>query len=60
METPEFEWDDEKALSNFKKHNVSFEERRLLVVVHIERNERIRLISCGKATNAERKTYEKS
>ena len=93
MENPEFEWDDEKAISNLKKHDVSFEEgttifndpliatildpdhskdeeryisigisvqRRLLVVVHTEREERIRLINCRKATNAERKTYEKN
>ena len=73
METPEFEWDEEKAVSNLKKHDVSFEEgatifndpriatisdpahskdeerfvsigisiqRRLLVVVHTERNEK--------------------
>ena len=26
MENPEFEWDDEKAISNLKKHVVSFEE----------------------------------
>ena len=30
----------------------------LLVIVHTEREERIRLISCRKATNAERKVYE--
>ena len=93
METPEFEWDDEKAISNIKKHDVSFEEGatifndpllasivdpdhsereeryismgisvqgRLLVVVHTEREDRIRLISCRKATSAERKTYEKN
>jgi uncharacterized protein len=30
----------------------------LLVIVHMERNDRIRLISCRKATNAERRTYE--
>jgi uncharacterized protein len=92
MESPEFEWDDEKAISDLKKHDVSFEEGatifndplittifdpdhsegeesyismgisvqgRLLVVVHTEREERIRLISYRKATNAERKTYEK-
>jgi uncharacterized protein len=35
-------------------------QARLLVVVHTEREERIRLISCRKATSAERKTYEKS
>jgi len=93
METPEFEWDDEKAISNLKKHDVSLEEGatifndpliatifdpdhsddeeryisigisvqgRLLVVVHTEREERIRLISCRKATNTERKAYEKN
>lgn len=26
MENPEFEWDDEKAISNLKKHGVGFEE----------------------------------
>jgi len=31
---------------------------RVLVVVHTERAERIRLISCRKATSAERKSYE--
>jgi len=30
----------------------------LLVVVHTERGERIRLISCRKANSAERKAYE--
>ena len=30
----------------------------LLVIVHTERGERIRLISCRKATNTERKVYE--
>ena len=91
MENPEFEWDDEKAGTNLKKHDVGFEEGatifndlmivtipdpnhskdedryisigisvqgRLLVVVHTERAERIRLISCRKATSAERKSYE--
>lgn len=91
METPEFEWDDEKANSNLKKHAVSFEEgatvfndpmiatikdpdhskdeerfisiglsvqNRLLAVVYTERKERIRLISCRKATSTERKYYE--
>jgi len=91
MENPEFEWDDEKAGSNLKKHGVNFEEGatifndpriatildpdhskgeeryisigisvqgRLLVVVHTEREERIRLISCRKATRGERKMYE--
>ena len=93
MENPEFEWDDEKAVSNLKKHDISFEEGttifndplvvtitdpdhskdeeryislgisvqgRLLVVVHTERDERMRLISYRKATSAERKNYEKT
>jgi uncharacterized protein len=91
MQNSEFEWDDNKAKSNLKKHGVSFEEaatifndpeiatipdpdhsedeerfvslgisliQRLLLVVHAERNERIRLISARKATETERKTYE--
>ncbi|MBI5935286.1 MAG: BrnT family toxin [Chloroflexi bacterium] len=91
MEDFEFEWDDDKAIGNFDKHGVGFEEgatifndpliatifdpdhseneerfislgisvqNRLLVVVHTFREERIRLISCRKATNAERKLYE--
>jgi hypothetical protein len=91
MEDFEFEWDDEKAISNLDKHGVGFEEgatifndplvatisdpdhsedeerfisigtsvqNRLLVIVHTFREERIRLISCRKATNAERKLYE--
>ena len=84
MEDFEFEWDDEKATSNLKKHGVSFDDpgiatifdpdhsgdedryvsigvsaqKSLLVVVHIFREERIRLISCRKATSAERKNYE--
>lgn len=91
MEDVEFEWDDEKAVSNLEKHGVAFEEgttifndplivtirdpnhslseeryisigisiqARLLVVIHTERGERNRLISCRKAGNAERKVYE--
>jgi hypothetical protein len=33
-------------------------QNRLLVIVHTFREERIRLISCRKATNTERKFYE--
>ena len=33
-------------------------QTRLLLVVHTERGERNRLISCRKANNVERKTYE--
>ena len=91
MEDLEFEWDDDKAKSNLKKHSVGFDEGatifndpliatisdpdhsadeeryisigvsvqgRLLVVVHTEREGRIRLISCRKATTDERKAYE--
>jgi len=88
-----FEWDEQKARQNKKKHAVSFEEAstvfgdplsntiddplhshdenrhvtigrsikdRLLVVVHIDRSERVRLISARTATRRERTTYEKS
>ena len=91
MQDPEFEWDDDKASSNLKKHKVSFDEGatafndplvanipdpdhsenedrfivigtsargNLLVVVFTVRNERIRIISCRKATKTERKIYE--
>lgn len=34
------------------------ERRRVLLVVHTDRGDAIRLISCRKATSAERKTYE--
>jgi len=86
-----FEWDEEKAGINFKKHKVRFEEaksvfgdsfsitvddpdhseeeqryidigkstsEKLLVVVYTERGRHIRIISCRKATPAERRKYE--
>ena len=88
-----FEWDADKAKSNWDKHRVSFEEGatvfhdlfaatmpdpdhsgdeqryialglsaqvRLLVVVYTERGDKTRLISCRKATPAERRAYEES
>ena len=88
-----FEWDKNKALSNIRKHDVSFEEastvladylsvtipdplysgneerlvtigqseiQRLLVVVHTERDDVIRLISSRQATVRERKRYEEN
>ena len=86
-----FVWDNNKALSNIRKHGVSFEEassvladflsvtipdplypgneerlitigqserQRLLVVVHTEQGDIIRLISARQATVQERKRYE--
>lgn len=86
-----FEWDQEKAESNLKKHDVSFEEaatvfydplsltvpdpvhsdeedrfiitgfsveQRQLVVVHTDRNDKIRIISARPATPDERRKYE--
>ena len=86
-----FEWDEEKARSNLKRHKVSLQEGatifhdlfvatmpdpdhseeeqryisvglsvkgRLLVVVHTERGDRTRIISCRKATPTERRVYE--
>jgi hypothetical protein len=91
MKNSEFEWSDDKAESNLRKHGVSFKEgatifndpkvatipdpdhseqedryisigtsvaRRLLLIIHTYRPERIRLISARKATLAERKYYE--
>lgn len=84
----DFEWDEEKATENLRKHGVTFEEAatvfldldyllvadptepdrfvalgfsalaRLLVVVHCERGERVRIISARRATSRERMTYE--
>jgi len=86
-----FEWDEEKAEANLRKHKVGFEEAktlfndpflltfpdlghseseeryisigtsakgRALVVIHTEREDHIRLISCRKATAKERRAYE--
>ena len=86
-----FEWDQEKAADNARKHGVTFEEAttafadplsltildvqhsetekryvllgrslrdRLLVVVHTERGDNIRIISARSATKRERRTYE--
>jgi uncharacterized protein len=86
-----FEWDDEKAKENIKKHGVSFEEAstvfgdplaktfddpyhseeehreltiglssqtKLLLVVHTDRDEALRIISARPATPKERRTYE--
>jgi uncharacterized protein len=86
-----FEWDELKALQNYRKHGVSFQdaatvfgdtlaltiddpshsededrfvtlglsaEGRLLVVVHTERGDRIRIISARGASARERGQYE--
>ncbi len=87
----DFEWDEDKAIANLKKHKIGFEEAKtifadpfsitiddpkhsveehrfidigasadgkILVVTYTEREPKIRLISCRKATRAERKIYE--
>jgi uncharacterized protein len=86
-----FEWDDTKAVSNRRKHGVSFDEAvtvfgdpsaltfadtdhwesedrsrtyglsskgRLLVVVHTERRNAVRIISARKATKHEQAIYQ--
>ncbi len=86
-----FEWDEEKAKDNLRKHKVSFDEGklifgdpfsttigdpdhsieedrhidighskkgRILLVAYTERGNKIRIISCRKATPAEREKYE--
>lgn len=87
----DFEWDEEKAILNLRKHGVSFEEAatvfrddlsvtvpdpdhsaaeerfitvgvssqdRVLLVAHVERGDRIRIISARELTPRERKQYE--
>ncbi|MEW6028675.1 MAG: BrnT family toxin [Chloroflexota bacterium] len=89
--TLRFEWDEEKADMNFKKHHIRFEEAksvfgdpfaitiddpdhseneerfvdigtsasgRILTIIYTEREGRIRLISCRKATPNEQRQYE--
>jgi uncharacterized DUF497 family protein len=86
-----FEWDSKKALSNKRKHGITFEEAstifgdplsitihdpahsigedrfitvgtsangRLIVVVHTERDDIIRIISARNATRNEKRQYE--
>lgn len=86
-----FEWDNLKAVTNARKHGVSFEEARtvfedpsaitvrdlghsdlemrfvtiglslisrVLLVIHTEREDAIRIISARKATPSERADYE--
>ena len=86
-----FEWDDNKAAGNLRKHGVSFDEAvtvfgdanavtfadtdhsededrsrtyglssrgRLLVVVHTERRNNVRIIGARKATRNEKAIYE--
>ncbi len=86
-----FEWDEEKADNNLRKHGVTFDEAktvfrdsflmtypdpehshcedrhlsigcsekgRILILIHTERNENIRIISCRKASRKERRLYE--
>ena len=88
---PTFEWDEDKAKTNQRKHRISFGEAttvfhdpfvasmldpnhsddeqrfvamgrssqgRLLVVIYAERESKIRVISCRRATSTERKSYE--
>ena len=88
----QFEWDRDKAISNFAKHGIRFEEAKtvfehdpnsitfpdpahsvdearyieigfsaqgqLLVIVYVERDDRIRIISARKATSREAKLYD--
>jgi uncharacterized DUF497 family protein len=46
----EFEWDPKKAAKNHR--------RRLLMVAHTERGERIRIINARELTRAEKEAYE--
>ena len=51
--------DDEHSAIEERFISIGLSERgRLLLVVHTDRGDAIRLISCRKVTTAERKTYE--
>ena len=52
-----FEWDEEKAKANLKKHKVSFDEATTVLIDSL-RGSNIRIISCRKATPSERNLYE--
>ena len=87
----QFEWDENKAKTNKRKHSITFEEAttafadelsitiddplhsededrliliglskesKLLIVIHIEKTETIRIISARKATKQEKILYE--
>jgi len=62
----EFEWDPQKAASTLTKHGLSFEEvstafgGRLAVVVHIEREGKLRIIRARIATKNDRVPMKKS
>lgn len=61
-----FTWDPAKGAANVRKHSVDFAEAStvfgdlLLVVVFVETDAEIRLISAREATPRERRTYEQS
>lgn len=48
----EFEWDNNKAITNLQKHGVSFAEAATVF------GDRIRIISARKTTRKEQKFYE--
>lgn len=51
--------DEEHSSHETRYVSIGMSERgRILLVVHVDRSDRIRLISCRKATTWERKLYE--
>ena len=52
-----FEWDDEKAEINKRKHKVIGKVDNILVVIYTERKEKIRIISARRANKKEREDY---
>ena len=60
-----FEWDEEKAEKNFKKHGIYFEDRykivgkvgKILTVIYTERGENYRIISARLANRQEQEDY---
>jgi uncharacterized DUF497 family protein len=39
-----FEWDEEKSKNNFKKHTVTFEEAKTVLMIHLQSLLMIRII----------------
>ena len=51
--------DEEHSNGETRYVSIGMSDRgRILVIVHVERNDRIRLISCRKATVREQRLYE--
>ncbi|MBI5374946.1 MAG: BrnT family toxin [Candidatus Schekmanbacteria bacterium] len=52
--------DNEHSINEDRYINIGISSKgRILILIHTERKDRIRIISCRKATDSERRFYEK-